>query len=278
MKRRGDEIGDSAGAAGAPARPARPRRTHAGRSSDSGNAVSKAVRVLEEAVRTGGPRQLADIAADAGVLKPSTHRILATLVELGYVASLGGGIYTAGPRIRALAAGVDGSATGDVAAELAALRRSVGQTVHLALRSGDQAVYTHKVEADQPYTMTSRVGMRLALHCTAIGKAILAHLPDDELTRIVKGTRLPPRTPNTHTDPASLRADLSEVRRLGYALDDEENESTVRCLGAAVLDGEGNPLGAVSISTVVFLVPTEQLLGFAPMLIETAKRIGPLLG
>lgn len=240
--------------------------------------MSKALRILEEAVRAGGPRQLADIAADAGVLKPSTHRILATLVELGYVTSLGGGSYTAGPRMRALAAEVDGGATGDVAAELTALRRSVGQTVHLALRSGDQAVYTHKVEADQPYTMASRVGMRLALHCTAIGKAILAHLPDDEVSRIIGATGLAPRTPNTHTDPASLRADLAEVRRLGYALDDEENESTVRCLGAPVLDVEGNPLGAVSISTVVFLVPREQLLDYAPTLIETAKRIGPLLG
>lgn len=240
--------------------------------------MHKALRVLEEAVRAGGPRQLAGIAADAGVLKPSTHRILATLVELGYVTSLGGGSYTAGPRMRALAAEVDGGDTGDVAAELTALRRSVGQTVHLALRSGDQAVYTHKVEPDQPYTMASRVGMRLALHCTAIGKAILAHLPDDEMARIVEGARLPARTPNTHTDLASLRADLAEVRRLGYALDDEENESTVRCLGAPVLDDEGNPLGAVSISTVVFLVPKERLLGYAPMLIETAKRIGPLLG
>jgi IclR family acetate operon transcriptional repressor len=239
--------------------------------------VSKALRILEEAARTGEPRQLAEIAADAGVLKPSTHRILASLAELGYVTTLGGGSYTAGPRMRALAAEVVRESTGDVAAELAALRASVGQTVHLALRSGDHAVYTHKVEADQPYSMASRVGMRLPLHCTSIGKAILAHVPDGELDEIIAGRGLEPRTPNTLTDPARLRADLARVRDLGYAMDDEENETTIRCLGAPVLDANGYPVGAVSVSTVIFLLPREELLGHAPALMATARRIGALL-
>lgn len=239
--------------------------------------MSKALRILEEAARTGGPRQLADIAADAGVLKPSTHRILATLAELGYVTTLGGGSYAAGPRMRALAAEVVSESTGDVAAELAALRTSVGQTVHLALRSGDHAVYTHKVEADLPYSMASRVGMRLAMHCTSIGKAILAHLPEKEIDEIITARGLERRTPNTHADPARLRADLAGIRDLGYALDDEENETTIRCLGAPVLDAEGYPVGAVSVSTVIFLLPRDELLGHAPALMATARRISALL-
>jgi DNA-binding IclR family transcriptional regulator len=162
-----------------PVRPALGQPHHQPR---SGNAVSKALRILEEAARTGEPRQLAEIAADAGVLKPSTHRILASLAELGYVTTLGGGSYTAGPRMRALAA---------------------------------------------------------------------------EVVR--------------------ERADLARVRDLGYAMDDEENETTIRCLGAPVLDANGYPVGAVSVSTVIFLLPREELLGHAPALMATARRIGALL-
>jgi IclR family acetate operon transcriptional repressor len=179
--------------------------------------------------------------------------------------------------MRALAAEVVRESTGDVAAELAALRASVGQTVHLALRSGDHAVYTHKVEADQPYSMASRLGMRLPLHCTSIGKAILAHLPDSEIDEIIAARGLERRTPNTLTDPARLRADLARVRDVGYAMDDEENETTIRCLGAPVLDAKGYPVGAVSVSTVIFLLPRAELLGHAPALMATARRIGALL-
>ncbi|WP_253769467.1 IclR family transcriptional regulator [Goodfellowiella coeruleoviolacea] len=235
------------------------------------------LRVLEE-VAGNEPRKLADIATAAGVTKPSVHRILAELTELGYAVADGAGSYSAGPRLRALAAEVaDGTAAASIDQLLTALQRQVGQTVHLALRNGDHAVYTQKVESDQPYQMASRVGMRLPLHCTAIGKSVLAHLPADELAAVLASTGLPGRTPATITTPEHLARELAAVRERGYAIDDEENETTIRCIGVPVLDASGTAIGGISVSTVKFLVTAEQLAGFAPALRATADQIALLL-
>jgi IclR family acetate operon transcriptional repressor len=250
----------------------------AGRSSTAGNAVSKALNVLEAAAGGSGPRRLGDIAADAGVPKASVHRILATLGELGFIASEGDGTYRVGPRMLALAEEVKAVGATGIGDVLSALAAEVGHTVHMALRSGNHAVYVHKVEADQPYRMASRVGMRLPLHCTAIGKSVLSQLSEEEVKAVVSATGLPARNANTITDAVRLVEELALVRRQGFAIDDEENETTIRCIGAPVFDRGGSVVGGVSISTVTFLVPRDELVSFAPGLLAAAKEVGALLG
>jgi IclR family acetate operon transcriptional repressor len=254
-----------------------PRR-RGGRSSGAGNAATKTLNVLEAAVAGARPRRLADISADAGVPKASTHRILGVLGELGFISSEGDGTYRAGPRMLALAEEVKAVGDAGIGDVLAALAADVGHTVHMALRSGDHAVYVHKVETDQPYQMASRVGMRLPLHCSAIGKCVLAYLPEDELATVVAGAGLPARTSATITDTERLTRELAEIRDRGYSIDDEENEKTVRCIGAPVFDRGGAVVGGVSVSTVTFLVPTAQLVSFAPALRTAAEVAGTLLG
>ena len=191
-----------------------PRTTgrRGGRSSEAGNAISKAFRVLEEVAARVGVQQLGEISAAARVPKSSTYRILATLVELGYVIRDHNHEYLAGPRLLALGSEVT-SSTASLENLLAGLSAEVGETVHLGLRSGDHAVYIHKVEGRQPYFMASYVGMRLGLHCTAIGKCILAHLPEAEVAAIAERTGLRPRTTATITDPARLADELATIRQ-----------------------------------------------------------------
>lgn len=255
-----------------------PRTTgrRGGRSSEAGNAISKAFRVLEEVAARVGVQQLGEISAAARVPKSSTYRILATLVELGYVIRDHNHEYLAGPRLLALGSEVT-SSTASLENLLAGLSAEVGETVHLGLRSGDHAVYIHKVEGRQPYFMASYVGMRLGLHCTAIGKCILAHLPEAEVAAIAERTGLRPRTTATITDPARLADELATIRQRGYGIDNEENERTIRCLGVPVLDAAGAPLGAVSLSTVVFLLELPQLERLAPVVSAVASRGAALL-
>ena len=85
------------------------------------------------------------------------------------------------------------------------------------------------------------------------------------------------RTPATITDVAALHAELAVVRERGYAVDDEENEPTVRCIGAVVLDRAGRPRGGVSVSTVTFVVERAELLGYVPLLQATARRVADLI-
>ncbi|MFC0555609.1 IclR family transcriptional regulator [Planotetraspora thailandica] len=239
--------------------------------------MTKTLNVLEAAVAGHGPRRLADICADSGVPKASVHRILATLTDLGFITSEGGGSYRAGTRMLALAEEVKAAGATGIGDVLTKLSREVRQTVHLALRSGDHAVYVHKVEADQPYRMASRVGMRLPLHCTAIGKSILAHLPEHELESIFATAGMPAKTSETITDVERLSAELAQIREQGYAIDDEENEKTIRCIGAPVFDRTDTVVGGVSISTVAFILPREELLTFAPALQTAVASLTNLL-
>jgi IclR family acetate operon transcriptional repressor len=252
-------------------------RIHTGRSSDTGNAAEKTLRLLEAATAPGSPHLLGDIALAAGVPKPSAHRILRTLLANGFLESDGAGRYPLGPRLRTLAAGVT-AAQADARIDdlLADLSRNTGQTVHLALRTGHTATYTHKVDSGNAVQMASRVGMRLPLHTTAIGKCVLAGLPRTELTDFV-AEGLAARTPSSLTTRSALRAELDRVLAAGYAVDNEENEANVRCLAAPVRDTKGAVIGGVSVSTLTFLVPEQRLLAWAPDVIATADTVSARL-
>ncbi|HLH58903.1 MAG TPA: IclR family transcriptional regulator [Streptosporangiaceae bacterium] len=257
---------------------AEPQPRQRGRASTAGNATQKALRVLEAAAAPNGPHRLADIAARAAVAKPTTHRLLVMLVADGYLTADGGGRYGVGPRLHAFAAEVSAHGPRDIAQLLRSLQQVVGgHTVHLALRSGDHAIYIQKIDSDQPYQMASRVGISIPLHCTAIGKCILAYLPPDELDRVIAARGLPGRTPATITDRPRLDAELAYIRDRGYAVDDEENETTIRCVAAPVFDAARRPLGGVSVSTVTFAVSREKLESFVPDLIGTADGVSRML-
>jgi IclR family acetate operon transcriptional repressor len=196
------------------------------------DAAEKTLAVLDAlAARDDGADRLADVAARAGLPRSTAHRILQRLVERGYARAEGDGRYVPGPRVLALAGdALRDLDRGRIRPILEALRDDVGHTVHLALLTGGEATYVEKLEAPTSgYQMASRAGMRLALHTTAIGKSILAALPDDGRLGAAERRR---------------------IRKRGYALDDQENERNVRCVGAAILDGSGRPTGAVSVSAL----------------------------
>jgi IclR family transcriptional regulator, acetate operon repressor len=254
---------------------AAPRR---GRSSPAGTSVEKAMRILEALAVEDGPHRLMDVAERAGVPRSTAYRVLATLGAEGFAQNCGDGRYGIGTRLGGLGARIVRMLSAGVGPTLQELQRGAGgNTVHLAVRVGDHAVYLHKVDSDKPYEMRSRVGNQLRLHCTAIGKAILAHLPRPEVEAIVVSAGMESRTPATITDVAALHAELAVVRERGYAVDDEENEPTVRCIGAVVLDRAGRPRGGVSVSTVTFAVERAELLGYVPLLRATARRVADLI-
>ena len=219
------------------------------------SAADKTLSVLEA---LADHTRIADIAAASRLPKATVHRILQTLVRHGFARTDGTGRYTGGPRILSLAGRFLQRL--DIAEQVRPILRELqersGWTVHLALQSGDEAVYVAKLEAALPYHLASRVGMSLGLHCTSIGKAILATLPDDEVRGIAARTGLAARTERTITDADALLAELTTVRERGYAEDREENEAGVRAVGAAIFDHTGEVLGALS-AAALFPVTSE---------------------
>ncbi len=242
-------------------------------SASEGSAL-RTLRVLEAVADPGGPHRLGEIAKATGIAKPSTHRLLSGLTAAGYAVSDGDGGYSLGPRAYAMSATISAAAGSGGETLLERFQAEVGRTVHVALLSGDHAIYVRKVDSAGPYRMASRIGGVLPLHCTAIGKAILANLPAEQRSAAL-AAGLPAQTTRTITGTAELERELERIRAAGCAIDDEENEETIRCLAAPLLDGSGRPVGGVSISTITFQLSREELLAHSARLIETAGLLAP---
>ncbi|MFC7533861.1 IclR family transcriptional regulator [Actinoplanes sp. GCM10030250] len=242
-----------------------------------GSSIDKTLAVLEALAEH---HRVTDIAAATGVSKSTVHRILQALVTWGFARPDGLGSYEPGPRILTLAGRVMHrfDPARQASGALRALREDTGYTTHFAIRSVDEAVYVDKQEGRRPYQMPSRIGMSIALHTTAIGKAILAQLSDEDVLAICRRTGLGPRTPKTLTSEEDLLTHLSRIRAMGYAVDDEENEPGIRCVGAAVFDHTGQVLGGISISTLAMDMDMSGLEARAPEVIAAARDVSAALG
>ena len=246
--------------------PARPR-----------NAIAKVAAVVSALAED---RTTSGIARRTDLPTSTVHRILQDLVEVGWAREDGDRGYLLGARLLALA----GRATEQASLVRVAhgtqqqLSDRTGNAVHLAVRSGDEVVYVDKVEGSRAYQMRSRVGLAIPMHCTAIGKAVLASLPEQEVRALLDRAGMPPRTERTITSPDAMVQHLQLVRERGYSLDDEENEPTTRCIGAVVLDHAGSPIGGVSLSMLAFELEPERVRPLAALVVQAAATITRDLG
>ena len=240
------------------------------------DATEKTLGVLD--ALDGSRSRLGDIAARAQLPKSTVHRILRRLVERGYARAEGDGVYVLGPRVLTMAGemlqGLD--ATALAAPILRDLHADVGHTVHFAMLSDDEAVYLEKlVDPGLPYQFASRVGGRILLHCTAIGKSLLAAMPDDDVLARLELVR---RTPRTIVSAESLREELEQVRERGFAIDDEENERNIRCVGAAVRDHTGAATHAISVSALTVELSFDDAVALGPRVVTAARAVSEALG
>ncbi|MET7622058.1 IclR family transcriptional regulator [Streptomyces sp. NPDC005408] len=243
----------------------------------SGNATEKVLAVLEA---LPGHERVTDIAAVTGLPKSTVHRILQTLVERQFALPTGSGNYIGGPRILSLAGQVMGrfNPAQHADAALRRLCRQTGCTVHFALLDADQAVYAAKLEGDKPYQMPSRIGRSIRLHCTGIGKAILAELPPAGVEALLERSGMEARTPNTITELAVLQAELVQVRERGWAYDDEENEPGILCIAAAVHGHTGAVIGGISVATITLDPWHASVESLAELVRESAREVSTALG
>ena len=237
------------------------------------DATEKTLSVLD--ALDGARSRLGDIAARAELPKSTVHRILRRLVERGYARAEGDGVYVLGPRVLTMASAMLHTldAARVAAPVLRELHAEVGHTVHFAMLSDDEAVYLEKlVDPGLPYQFASRVGGRIPLHCTAIGKALLADMQSLPQLDFVR------RTPRTMASADELRAELARVRSRGFAIDDEENERNIRCVGAAVRDHTGAATHAISVSALTVEVSLEDALALGPRVVAAADAVSQALG
>jgi DNA-binding IclR family transcriptional regulator len=148
-----------------------------------------------------------------------------------------------------------------------------GETVHLVQREGVHCVYIDKVEPTvNSVRMVSRIGMRQPLYCTAVGKAILAELPDAEIHSIWDSIDIRPHTENTIVNWGDFIKEIGTIRSLGYALDNEENEVGVKCVAVAIRDYTGMARHAISVSAPVSRMTDSNLEKILRYLLDTKSN------
>ena len=216
-----------------------------------------------------------------GIPKSTTHNLLRTLQSMDFVRQDSErGHFQLGPRVFELGL-LYSSRERLVSVALPFMRRLADrsrETVKLARLSGSELLVLEAIES--PYELHTRgdVGRRAPLHCTGLGKALLASLRGPEAKEILARTGLPRFTPRTITNLARMEKELAQARRDGYALDCEENEQGVVCLGVPVLNPAGQAAGALSVSGPVTRLNNDFLREYAAILIRTATDISGGLG
>ncbi len=152
------------------------------------------------------------------------------------------------------------------------LAEKTGETIHLAVPSGAEVVYIAKIESRHALGMSSHIGSRLPMFCTSLGKSILAFSQPEVLESILS-QELQARTPHTITSAEALRAELVTVRSQGFALDNEENEPGICCVGAPVLDYSWMPIAAISISGPCERMTSSRAVELGHFLWESTRQI-----
>jgi IclR family acetate operon transcriptional repressor len=237
--------------------------------------VAKAMSIVEIlAARAEVGVGLSELSALIGMPKSSTHRYMATLISVGLAERTEEDRIRLGTRVVELAGSF--LANSDLRSESQAildeLADMTGETINLAVPSGTDVVYIAKIESKHTLGMFSHLGARLPMYCTSLGKAILA-FSSPSLLQAVLAERLPARTPHTITSPRAIKNELVTVHAQGFALDNEENETGICCVGAPILDFSGKAIAAISIAGPCERMKPERATQLGPLVWESTQRI-----
>ncbi len=243
--------------------------------------LQRGLSILEIIGKSGGGLSMAEVSRTIGLHPSTTYHLLRTLTALGYLKQ---GEATRDYVIGSKLFQVAGSAwTEDQlikisAPFLAEIVRQTGETSHLAIFEHDEVVVVDKVDGSSPVHVSERIGYPRPAHCTAIGKTLLAYLPEAELKTFLQKYELKAITPRSITSIPMLEQELKRVRDQGYAFDDEEFTQGIRCLAAPVRNFTGEVVASVGISGPVWRVSLDRVSQFTEAVKATAYRLSQQLG
>jgi IclR family acetate operon transcriptional repressor len=239
--------------------------------------VQRAFDLLEIVAQGGGQMAIGELAAASGTPLPTIHRLVRTLVGRGYMRQLPNRRYALGLRLVPLGVAANAVVGLNSAAVLQGLVDELGETANLAILSGDHAEYVAQVPSRHAMRMFTEIGHRVELHCTGVGKALLAQLDHAQVCAIVRRVGMPAYTAHTLTTESALLASLAAIREQGYSLDEEEQEAGVRCVAVSIPAGIASGM-AVSVSGPLTRMTDEVVARAVPLLRAAASALGQQIG
>lgn len=243
--------------------------------------VDRALTILELLSGHNDGLGITEISNKIDLHKSTVHRLLGTLIYKGFVLQdLESNKYKVSLKLYELGAKKVDDAQISKASKpyTKALMESLNEIVHLVIRDNNEIVYIDKVEADNTIRMASTIGKRSPFYCTSVGKAMLAFMPDEEVIKIWENSKIEKLTEKTIVDFDEFKQELKKVKEDGYAVDEEENETGVRCIGAPVFNRNGEIEGAISISGPANRVLKEKIEEYAEQVKKYADLISKELG
>ena len=262
-----------------------PRRGRApskpGASTGQVQSLTRGLSILETLSRAEGGLTLTDIGQRVGLAPSTAHRLLATLERTGYVYQAGDlGLWYVG--LGAFTVGSSFLASRDWVAQshpyMRRLMEQAGETANLAILDGTEAVFIDQVQCRETMRTIVRLGSRVPLHASGVGKAIFATLPDEQVDAILKVKGLPRITDNTITSPETMWAALRVIRQRGFSFDDAEHLVGTRCVASPIYDEHAECLGAISIAGPISRLPDARIRQLGPVVAHTAEEITRKVG
>jgi DNA-binding IclR family transcriptional regulator len=243
--------------------------------------LNKAFAVLDILLKNNAPMSMTEISEELHFYPSTIHRLLDTLKYGGYVEQDSSTQkYQLGLKLIEL--GMARLNQIDLIKEakpfLQELSKRCDETIHLAILEDTEVLYLAKEESTQTIRMISYIGKRAPLHCTSLGKVLLAFLPSYKRDKILEKIELFKLTENTITNKQSLIEELNKIKQQGFALDIEENEKFVRCIAAPIRNYQGKVIAAASISGPSYRINEERQDYLKEELITTCQNISSRLG
>ena len=241
--------------------------------------LQRGLQILELLSSVKRGMELHEIAKQMELPKSTAHNLVHTLVDCGYIMSDSHGRFQLTPKTYEIgAAGMQDMDIGH------ALRRCMrhafnecNETMHLGVLSGPDVVYIDKIESTQSIRMTSRIGSRLPLYATAMGKAFLAAMPDADIRKLYPEKTLPKLTEHTVSSLDELLAQIRRIREAGYAWEDQENAENVSCVAVSILDRDLHPAYALSFSVPAFRMSEERWQTCVKLLMQAREHMERIL-
>jgi len=263
-----------------PATPLRPLPKPAARQRTV-QSIARALTVLDTLADSQGEIGIVGLSQRVALHTSTVHRLLATLAAQGYVRqNPDTGRYALGPKAIHLAEAYLGQLDLRRVARpyLERLTRDTGETANLVIQDGHEALYLDKVESPRSLRIFSHIGRRAPLHCTAVGKVLLANAPPAKVDGLLGEGPLERLTKRTITSVAQLRRELAAVRTQGYALDREECEEGGYCIAVPVRNATGETVAAVGVSSPSVRMPARRVEELVPAVVRTGREISERLG
>jgi len=257
-----------------------PRKRSEGGAASTGQvqSLTRGLVLLERIAEAPSGIMLTDLSMQVGLPNSTTHRLLTTMQQMGFVQQTGDlGLWSIG--VRAFSVGSGFLSSRDLSTLAMPILRQVmeaaGETSNLVVFDTDawQSVVVGQVQCRELMRMLAPIGGRLPLHASGAGKAFLAAQDDARLARILQKTGLPQYTEHTITSPARLKEEMRQIQKQGFAFDDGEHALGLRCVASCIYDECGEAFAAISVSGPKSRIPDERITHLGSLVMRAASDI-----